>query len=394
LLNDSSTVWAFIQSGTKAFDPETRETLGKAIHENYVIAAMSKKKEDPSSLAWSDLPEYLKESNRQQADHIAEKLNRLSCAIHKVKGHEVATVKFTKSEVEVMAEMEHARWNVERLLDGWKKGASRDVTKKISPYIVPWSELPDEIKEIDRDTVSKIPELLAKVSIEIGMTSRITSGLPGLDRLLLGGIPEKYAVIMTSPSGDETELLIKRFLEAGIGEGEITLYVTSEIVNARELAQRSLSNFYLLVCNSQAELMVRSSPRVFKLKEIDNLTDVGILLTKLLRTIDSSQTGPRRACIDLVSDVLLEHHAVITRKWLNSLLSNLKSKGFTTLVVIDPQMHTQEEVQAVTGIFDGEIKVYERESAKGREKVLRVRKLYNQKYLEEELVLSRESLEL
>jgi hypothetical protein len=57
-------------------------------------------------------------------------------------------------------------------------------------------------------------------------------------------------------------------------------------------------------------------------------------------------------------------------------------------------MHTQEEVQAVTGIFDGEIKVYERESAKGREKVLRVRKLYNQKYLEEELVLSRESLEL
>jgi uncharacterized protein YbjQ (UPF0145 family) len=32
-------------------------------------------------------------------------------------------------------------------------------------------------------------------------------------------------------------------------------------------------------------------------------------------------------------------------------------------------MHTQEEVQAVTGIFDGEIKVYERESAKGREKV-------------------------
>jgi hypothetical protein len=91
--------------------------------------------------------------------------------------------------------------------------------------------------------------------------------------------------------------------------------------------------------------------------------------------------------------VLLEHHAVITRKWLNNLLSNLKSKGFTTLVVIDPQMHPLEEVQAVTGMFDGEIKVYEKESVNGSEKVLKVRKLYNQKYLEEEIALSRENLE-
>ena len=66
-----------------------------------------------------------------------------------------------------MAKMEHARWNVERLLNGWKWGEKRDVTKKVSPYLVPWSELSIDMKEWDRQTVRKIPEFLAKVGLEV-----------------------------------------------------------------------------------------------------------------------------------------------------------------------------------------------------------------------------------
>jgi KaiC/GvpD/RAD55 family RecA-like ATPase len=90
---------------------------------------------------------------------------------------------------------------------------------------------------------------------------------------------------------------------------------------------------------------------------------------------------------------LLQHHAVITRKWLSALLPDLKSKGFTTLAVVNPQMHPQEEVQAILGLFDGEIRLAERESAKGMEKFLKIRKLYNQRYLENELTLTKERLE-
>jgi len=74
---------------------------------------------------------------------------------------------FTKGEVEIMAEMEHARWNVERLLDGWRWGEKRNVTKKISPYLVPWLELSDDVREWDRQTVRKIPEFLAKIGLEV-----------------------------------------------------------------------------------------------------------------------------------------------------------------------------------------------------------------------------------
>lgn len=55
-------------------------------------------------------------------------------------------------------------------------------------------------------------------------------------------------------------------------------------------------------------------------------------------------------------------------------------------------MHPQEEAQAITGLFEGEIRVYEKETANGAEKVLRIRKLDNQKYSKNELILTTEKL--
>jgi hypothetical protein len=91
---------------------------------------------------------------------------------------------------------------------------------------------------------------------------------------------------------------------------------------------------------------------------------------------------------------LLQHHAVTTRKWLSGLLPELKTKGFTTLAVVNPQMHPQEEVQAISGLFEGEIRITEKDAEKGPEKILRIRKLYNQRYIDTEFVLTREKLEI
>jgi RyR domain len=66
-----------------------------------------------------------------------------------------------------MAEMEHARFNVERLLGGWTLGPQRDREKKISPTLVAWSELPEIEKNKDRQAVQAIPELLKQFGLEI-----------------------------------------------------------------------------------------------------------------------------------------------------------------------------------------------------------------------------------
>ena len=219
---------------------------------------------------------------------------------------------------------------------------------------------------------------------------RVSTGFSDLDKLLLGGIPENYAVILTSPSTDERELLIKKFLDAGAKNGESTFYITAEPNNGKTLAEQYPSNFYLFVCNPQADTVIQSLPNVFKLKGIESLTEIDIALTKAFRTLKPSASGPKRICIEIVSDVLLQHHAVIARKWLSSLLPNLKSKGFTTLAVFNPQMHTQEETQAILGLFEGEISLSQKETPKGTDTVLKIKKLHNQKYLENELTLTRE----
>jgi len=56
-------------------------------------------------------------------------------------------------------------------------------------------------------------------------------------------------------------------------------------------------------------------------------------------------------------------------------------------------MHPPEEVQAIISLFEGEIRVSERETEKGLEKVLKIKKLYNQRYLDDEITITREKLE-
>ena len=227
---------------------------------------------------------------------------------------------------------------------------------------------------------------------EVVLPGRISTGYKDLDNMLFGGIPENYAVILTSPSCDEKDLLIRKFLAAGAKEGQITFYLTTEASGVRALTEEFQSNFYIFICNPQADKIIKSSPNVSKLKGVENLTDISIALSSAFRRVDTSITGPKRACIEIISDVLLQHRAVQTRRWLTGLIPQLKAKGFTTLAVMNPQMHSPQEVHAILGLFDGEINIYEKESEKGLEKFLKIRKMYNQRYLESKLPLRKEKL--
>jgi tetratricopeptide (TPR) repeat protein len=220
--------------------------------------------------------------------------------------------------------------------------------------------------------------------------AHVSTGYADLDKLLYGGIPSNCAVALTSPACNERDELIKDFLETGAKKGEVTFYITIDASGARALAEKSMSNFQLFVCNPEAEAIIKSSPNVFTLKGVENLTDISIALTSAIRQLDHTLKGPRRICIGLVSDVLLQHHAVETRRWLTALITKLKSEDFTTLAVIDPKMHPSEELYAILGLFEGEINIYE----KGAEQFLKVKRMSNQEYLGDELLLKKEDLSL
>ena len=87
--------------------------------------------------------------------------------VRKVEGTPSVLAGFTEAEVDRMAELEHGRWNVERMREGWHHGKPRDDSRKIHDCLVSWKELPDDIKHYDRAAVRAFPEILAKAGLEV-----------------------------------------------------------------------------------------------------------------------------------------------------------------------------------------------------------------------------------
>jgi len=65
------------------------------------------------------------------------------------------------------ANMEHRRWNADRLLSGWTYGKDRDDELKIHDNLVDWEDLPDGIKNKDIETINNIPKILKEFKIRI-----------------------------------------------------------------------------------------------------------------------------------------------------------------------------------------------------------------------------------
>ena len=155
--------------GSESLDSRLKEVIARAIHAEYVRNQKAKGEitETNSTLvSWEKLPEHVKESNRAQALHIAEKLKAIGCGITDLGDGGLGEFEFKREEIELLAWMEHERWVEERLANGWTVGP-KDIDKKTTPWLVPYEELPKEEQEKDRQTVREIPKFLAKVGLAV-----------------------------------------------------------------------------------------------------------------------------------------------------------------------------------------------------------------------------------
>lgn len=152
-------------------DESMIDILARLIHKDYCEnrkASGDTLKTNPSLCPFDQLSDDLRDANIDNARSIPVKLRYIGYKIRRVReGKKPELPKFTKDEIEIMARIEHDRWNWQKRLQGWKykKGPKSD-KKKTSPYILPWDQLSNEIQEYDRETVRLIPELLAKANYE------------------------------------------------------------------------------------------------------------------------------------------------------------------------------------------------------------------------------------
>ncbi len=143
---------------------EPADRLARVIHERYVKQQRAEgRPEGPNTEPWGRLAPGLRESNRQQADHVPVKLRALGHDVRRMQDVAGLDLALTDDQVNLLARMEHARWNAERFVAGWSKG-DKDVKRKRSPYLIPFDELPENVKGWDRDAVRNVPELLRVLS--------------------------------------------------------------------------------------------------------------------------------------------------------------------------------------------------------------------------------------
>jgi hypothetical protein len=174
------------------------DELARVVHEHYMDSVAAQGRDpnaEPSSRPWENLDTSYRNASRHQADHLDAKLATLDCRA--VREELVESFIFAPLEAERLAIIEHQRWAADRYLDGWTYGPERDNRRKHHPQLVPYEDLSEPMKDLDRFAVRLTPTLLAR------------SGR-GLVRMLLVAVTEPQVECRT---GRGLERLVGKMLE-------------------------------------------------------------------------------------------------------------------------------------------------------------------------------------
>ncbi|MDP8236412.1 MAG: RyR domain-containing protein [Candidatus Erginobacter occultus] len=162
---DRATFHALLRPGKADLDPDRVEAMAREFHERYVAGSAARLPENMRP--WKKLDETFKKANREQARYARVILEACGYKVRAADRPKIRT-EFTDQEVERMAEMEHGRWNVERIREGWRYGKPRDDETRIHDCILPWSDSGlDPVRKYDREAVEKFPEILARAGWEV-----------------------------------------------------------------------------------------------------------------------------------------------------------------------------------------------------------------------------------
>ena len=147
------------------------EHLAQEIHKDFCDKEVERGNNNaPYVKPWADLPEDIREANRAQARHIAEKLNMIGYAYDSGDTPFPSVDEFGKETTLLLAQNEHIRWMNERIAAGWVYGPVRDNDKKLQPLLVEWDELPDKEKQKDIDVAENIIPMLKSIGLRVYQT--------------------------------------------------------------------------------------------------------------------------------------------------------------------------------------------------------------------------------
>jgi len=225
----------------------------------------------------------------------------------------------------------------------------------------------------------------------IPIQQSISTGYLDLDRLLVGGLPEGYAILILSASWDERNLLLRRTIRSSIKSGRPAYLVSNDISTLQDLVRIHEKNFFAL--SEHADKMRSDFGNLFKIPGVGNLSEFNIVFATSFKDTHVEREVGKLLIVDVVSDILLRHKPLITLRWLSDFLARRKLEGFTILATLSPLVIvSKEETQPVIDIFDGVIEIYEKTLEDRARRFIAIKKMQGRRYIDTDLMLDRDKL--
>ena len=213
--------------------------MAKRLHDSYREICRRFAAESDSDQPWERLHQTYRQASLRAVDHVPYKLfgAGLHCELDRAETLQLApgATLFNDAEaLERLAACEHRSWEMDRYLEGWRKGPHKDLQRRWNPYLgVPYEQLEEPIKEYDRAQVRALErELQPKSSCSQAARRHLRLGIPH------AGAPEAAQVERWQASWPEMESA--RLLDAR-REHFISLCVVSDCAAAACMATTVLT---------------------------------------------------------------------------------------------------------------------------------------------------------
>ena len=151
-----------------------QEAMAKAVHERYRQTLRSGPASTDIGAAdvdWAALPDDLREADRSHVDRMIVGLRSFWLEPAPLDDWDEPWRVLSPLQIEILAEDEHRRWCAERAAKGWRRDTTRDDARRLHPYLVGWSELPDAVQKIDRGLVQAWPEVLHGAGFRLAVSA-------------------------------------------------------------------------------------------------------------------------------------------------------------------------------------------------------------------------------
>ncbi len=209
---------------------EDLDTLARSIHEFYYEGRLDEGDVIGSRASmheWDMLPEAVRDDNRLVADCFGLKLRDVGLQLASSAGSDGGGAMFTAEELEALSRAEHDRWMAAKLIDGWVFGETRDDARKLHPDIIPYDNLSEARKDLDREQIRIIGRLIGRtgkralrnltLAIDDGAGQGAAAGMARILAELKVRYPDRAPVLV----GAFEDAGVRAALQAGIENGAV-----------------------------------------------------------------------------------------------------------------------------------------------------------------------------